>query len=306
MIGNFRREFNYYLTREERNQFNYNKRHKIIDGIEYKQCTKCEQWFPMNLDNFYEWEQGNDNLSSRCKSCSIKDVQTRFFNTDSEVRRVRRKNTYHTNKKDKECSKKHSNIRREKGKHAEWLKTEAGKASSKKSTEKRKLKEHYISEKEWRDCKKYFNNECAFCGLPIEKYFKKYRGVMVNQDLQKDHVDDEGSNGLCNCIPSCGFCNSSKHTATFDEWYNENNPRYSEEKYKKIMKWLDEDYKQFAEEKPLYRIFRRKNEGLNTYHYELWSIDKLYKPIYMISRKDKRKELNEDIQQYLKQLDTNQ
>jgi len=294
------------LTREERNQFNYNKRHKMIDEIEYKQCTKCEQWFPMNLDNFYEWNQSSDNLSSRCKLCNIKDVQKRYFNTDKEVRRVKRKNTYHTNKKDKECTKKHSKIRRLKGKHAEWLKSEVGKEKSKIYTEKRKEKMHYISEKEWRLCKNYFNNCCAFCGLSIEKHFKKYRGIVRPHDLHREHADDKGSNGLDNCIPSCNSCNSSKHSSTIEEWYTHDNPVFSQERLDKFNKWLKEDYKLYIEENPLYRILRKKNEDGKTYHHELWSMDKQYKLIHILAQGNKRKDLEQDIQKYLLSLNTSQ
>ncbi len=49
--------------------------------------------------------------------------------------------------------------------------------------QKRK-KKHRLSKQEWKSCKEYFNNECAYCGLPIEEHFRKYAGKLQKIDFQ--------------------------------------------------------------------------------------------------------------------------
>ena len=47
----------------------------VIDGIEYKPCTLCENEY--TLDNFYQREGG---FSSWCKQCE-RDKQTRYYHS---------------------------------------------------------------------------------------------------------------------------------------------------------------------------------------------------------------------------------
>lgn len=157
-----------------------------------------------------------------------------------------------------------SNQRREEGKYAEWARTESGKASGRKSSEKRKVKNHIITKNEWISCKNYFKDEdgdwaCIYCGKKAKFHFKKYKGELKLYDLDKEHVDDKGSADLDNCVPSCTSCNSSKHTSTLDEWYNSSNPKFEQWRYDKIIKWINEDYKQYIEvKKPKGKYVRKK------------------------------------------------
>lgn len=59
----------------------------------------------------------------------------------------------------------------------------------------------------------------------------------------------DGSNKLDNCIPACKSCNSHKWKFDFSKWYNENNPNYNQERFDKIQKWLNEDYKKYLDSK---------------------------------------------------------
>lgn len=99
---------------------------------------------------------------------------------------------------------------------------------------------HNISNEEWQECKNYFDNSCAYCGISEEKHIQLFR-----QQLHKEHVDHEGSNGLSNCIPSCRKCNSQKWKFTLEEWYNENNQDYSVTRLNKINQWLNNDYMKY-------------------------------------------------------------
>jgi hypothetical protein len=110
-------------------------------------------------------------------------------------------------------------------------------------------KKHEINTNEWEACKNYFNYRCCYCGLPIEEHYIMYRGKTQLGDFHKEHVDDNGSNDLSNCIPSCKSCNSSKRQSTFDEWYNTNNTNFTYERLEKINKWLEDDYKKYIKNK---------------------------------------------------------
>lgn len=95
-------------------------------------------------------------------------------------------------------------------------------------------KTHNITETEWNVCKRYFNYECAYCGMTEEEH-----KLLYNEQLHKEHVINNGSNKLDNCIPACKSCNSSKHYYDIDEWYNTNNPIYNRRRYNKIKQWMD-------------------------------------------------------------------
>lgn len=101
-------------------------------------------------------------------------------------------------------------------------------------------KKHEISKDEWELCLDYFNHSCAYCGIS-EQEAKCTQGNY----LHKEHVNHEGTNDLSNCIPSCKSCNSQKWKFTLDEWYNTDNPIFSQERLEKIYKWLNEDYKKY-------------------------------------------------------------
>ena len=67
---------------------------------------------------------------------------------------------------------------------------------------------------------------------------------------QENHrITEEGSNNLSNCLPSCHRCNNSKKSKRFKDWYPELSGVFSEDRLKKIKKWLYEDYKLYIRQK---------------------------------------------------------
>ncbi|MEH7116174.1 HNH endonuclease [Neobacillus vireti] len=108
-------------------------------------------------------------------------------------------------------------------------------------------KTHTISNREWEDCKKYFNHRCAYCGLKIEEHFTKYKGVEKLGDFHKEHVDHSGANDLSNCVPACRTCNSLKNVFELEDWYNKMNDNFDQDRLEKIHKWLNEDYLKYIE-----------------------------------------------------------
>jgi hypothetical protein len=114
-------------------------------------------------------------------------------------------------------------------------------------------KAHKINNKEWVDCKEYFDNSCAYCGMSEIEHKEIY-----NQQLHKEHVDCNGSDDLGNCVPSCKRCNTSKHQFDIEEWYKKQE-FFSEEKLDKIYKWLNEEYKLHIQEHKPKQKYTRKN-----------------------------------------------
>lgn len=231
--------------KEKRRVEKYNKTHRIDENGEIeKMCTICNQWFLATEENFYKNNQATENtldkLHPYCKECEIK--KNRKWAVDNPERKKISGRKYVPKK---ENQRRVSQKRRDTGKYQKWLKDNPDKL--KEYGLKRMNKNHKINKREWKACKSYFNNCCAYCGLPIEQHKKKYNGILKNMDLHKEHVNHEGANDLSNCVPACNFCNSSKKTHDMEKWYREQS-FFSEEKLIKIYKWLNEDYKLYIEE----------------------------------------------------------
>ena len=216
----------------------------MIDGVENKQCSICEEWFPCNSEYFYKNKSSrSDGLSPYCKKCTINKTMT-----ERDVNRVNElsKHYYRTREKTRENRRNNMRKRREEGKYKEWQQKNPDKIRG--YNKKREIhKKHEISKEEWENCKNYFNYRCAYCELAVEEHFKMWNGKPKQIDLHKEHVDHNGSNDLSNCIPSCQRCNSSKWENNLEEWYTSKNPDFTQERLNKIYKWLEEDYKKFKE-----------------------------------------------------------
>ena len=243
----------------------YKDYHRLnINNKEEKQCKDCLEWFEMNDDNFGRDRGNKDGFNMMCKKCQ-KINQEAYYeqNKDkmkNDARERGRRNKENKNKKDLEyyyaSKQKRKQVvlayrethKKQQAKSTKrWTQYPTSKPKLKQYTIKRKAKEHKIPKRQWISCKTYFSNSCAYCGLPAEKHFQKYAGVLKLQELHKEHVDDKGANDLSNCVPSCRPCNSKKHTYSLEEWYNKGNPIFLQERLDKILKWLNKDYKLYIE-----------------------------------------------------------
>lgn len=234
----------------KRTQANYDKTHKIIDGILYKQCSCHKElfpdaendWFPCTEEFFYHNKANTrDGLNTWCKECSkikatkwIKANPDKYkevvIKTEARPERIKKKRV-RANKQLKE------------GYHKQYQETHLEKFRE--YSKKRGQKNHKINKKEWKSCLNYFNNQCAYCGMSLDEHKRKYK-----EQLHKEHVDHLGSNDLSNCIPSCKSCNSHKSEQDMEKWYKEQE-YFTQERLNKINKWLKEDYKlYYIEKKP--------------------------------------------------------
>ncbi len=177
-----------------------------------------------------------------CKECNIKNAKEWSDNNIEKARESKRKWA----NDNRDLVNKHTEKAKRNGKYKEWQQNNPDKIRG--YNEYRRMnKSHNITELEWEECKKYFNHRCAYCGLAIEEHFKMWKGELKLIDLHKEHVNHDGSNDLSNCVPSCAFCNSSKHNFEFETWYSRYE-HFNEERLNKIHTWLNTDYKKYIKD----------------------------------------------------------
>lgn len=183
-------------------------------------------------------------MSPYCKECTKKKSEDwRFANPEQFSILSKRKN-----KAPKEVMKKreYSRQQQENGKYKKWLQNNPDKV--KEYNLKKSHKKHKINKREWELCKRYFGYKCAYCGLPLTEHYYTRDGIIKLGDFHKEHVNHKGSNDLSNCVPSCGVCNSEKWTKEFDEWYNKDNSKFTEERYNRIIQWLHSDWELYIDD----------------------------------------------------------
>lgn len=227
---------------------------------EEKQCIDCLKWFEVNEENFSVISKNKDGLNNRCRKCQ-KIKNDKYYEKTKEIQkekaRERIKNNpeynrtkaleHYNKKRDKEIIRL-KNWRQENKEHKQQYQLNYQRNNPDKIKEyskDRQHKNHKITKKEWEACLQYFNYECAYCGLKQEDHYNMYMGKLRKENLNKEHVEHEGKNDLSNCIPACKSCNDRKWKHNFNEWYNQTNINYTDERYNKIIKWLQEDYKKY-------------------------------------------------------------
>jgi len=126
-------------------------KHLIIDGIEMKQCSRCE--LLLSIGEFYKSKITSDGLRSACKQCEQKENATKYSkNREKEISRVRAwqaKNPDRVKEIDRRRQKPKRNAWRR-----EWLKRNPEKAKEyeKRSYGKLKANGHLKAyQKKWRE-----------------------------------------------------------------------------------------------------------------------------------------------------------
>jgi len=56
---------------------------KIVDGVQYNQCTKCEEWFKATTEYFY-MRRSSKRLYVKCKKCEAAITKQRYYSKRSE------------------------------------------------------------------------------------------------------------------------------------------------------------------------------------------------------------------------------
>jgi len=280
----------------------YKLNHRINEkGIVERRCTKCQEWKEENIENFYlhNKKKPEKGFHSECKICSIaRTKKNTLENHDRVLAKI-----YDWQDRNKEKTLKRWHDYNEKNKEKQKIYTAE---YQKAHPEKMKVygqnhRDHDITGSEWKNCLKVFDYQCAYCGLPMEKHFAIRNGKVIIMSLHREHVDDEGYNDLRNCTPSCQSCNSTKGGKTIEELLQlKFIEEFTEERYNKIVWWIEDGYKDYIEDKPPYRIIKKKNGHNNKFHHELWTVDEYRNMIECIAIADKKKDLHIFIQEYFK------
>lgn len=218
----------------------YEFNHRTVDGILEKKCLICNEWFTCTNEFFYKNKSNSiDGLNPYCKPCtSAKSLAYNYANYDKFKQSVAKRDSTR-----REELAELSRRRREEGKTKEWQQNNPDKLKEyriKYATNKK----HKITKKEWENCKRYFADSCAYCGITYDQHKEK-----LGTDLHKEHAINNGANDLSNCLPSCMSCNSEKHYHDYTEWYTEDNSKFSMKRLSKILEWLTEDYKKYINKK---------------------------------------------------------
>ena len=290
------------MGRNSRNNKQYIMNHRTNnEGVTERRCTKCQEWLVESYDNYYYKDKWNPEkgFTPECKPCSIaRTKKNTLENHDRVLAKI-----YEWQDKNKEKTLKRWHDYNVKNKDKQKIYTaEYQKAHPEQmKTYSKNHRNHDITEKEWQTNLKVFDYQCAYCGLSMEKHIITKSGKEIIMSLHKEHVDDEGYNDLRNCTPSCQSCNSTKGSKTIEELLQlKFIDGFTEEKYNKIIWWIEDGYKDYIEDKPPYRMIRKKNEDNNKFHWQLWTVDEKRNTIECIATADTKKELDKFIQEYFK------
>lgn len=207
---------------------------------ENKQCTHCNKVYPRTAEYFYRTKYTKDSLCGWCKKCSLEARRAYRQKNTNKVNESQLQSYYDNKDRRLQDMKKYrsENLERMQETYKEW--EQNNKDKLKEYNKNRLHKNHRISDKEWIACKQYFNLECAYCGMTEEEH----KQISNNHQLHREHAIFNGANDLSNCVPSCRSCNSEKHTTDWNIWYDKNNLKFDQNRYEKILKWLNEDHKQ--------------------------------------------------------------
>lgn len=282
-------------TIDRKRQEKFNKEHKLINGVDHKFCNKHQiffqeedPWFPATTEYFYYNEKNStDHLHPECKKCGSKKAYINILGNYDNFKETLK--TYRQSEKGRKQEKEKNARLKEKGSRKKWWQDNPDKLK----VYGEKHRQHDITEKEWQANLKYFDYQCAYCGLPMEKHIVERNGKYIVISLHKEHKDDKGYNDIRNCVPACGSCNSGKRAKTFDEFFERGFVEgFTQERYNKIIQWITEDYKLYIVDKSPYRVIKKKNENDNKFHWNLWSVDEMRNTIEVLASEVKRKDLD--------------
>lgn len=223
--------------KETRLKFPYGINHKYINSVEYKLCNDCNEWHPMTEEYFYKNKSSPDGYNPYCKQSTVKrSLENRNKNRKANLAKMRVYGREYMRRPDRKLPQRENGRRmRAKGKYKEWQVNNPDKIRGY-NLKRNMNKKHDITDEEWFACLDYFNNSCAYCGLPEEDQHKLY-----SESFHREHVIHTGNNYIDNCVPSCTACNSSKYDKEFNEWYNEENKVFSKRRLSKIVNWMTKE-----------------------------------------------------------------
>jgi len=203
----------------------------------FKKCNNCGEILSATEEYFRNKKERNDRyaLYHICKECEsilkkeyrdshkeeisiynktwhdsnidvVRSLYERYYNNNKEYEN-KRTNKYYNNNKESIFKLVKINIHKRKA--------------------KLKGLDHSYNKDQWEECKKYFNNKCAYCGK--------------EENLAQEHfiaLSKGGEYTRNNIIPACKKCNSSKRDKDFFIWYSKQK-FYNKARERFILKYLN-------------------------------------------------------------------
>lgn len=207
--------------------------------MEIQTCIKCHQKKELNTENFYKKSSSKRGFESQCKECRSISDKKKYQKKKDKI--LLQKKQYYERKKDKikERQKEYyqSNVEKCKKSSKKWDKDNPTRRRliNAKSRTLKHGSDSTLTEGDWLQIKKLFDNSCAYCGMSEAKHFE-----IFDEKLHHEHViplTDGGNYEFGNVVPSCRSCNSSKANHDFKEWYP-NSKVYSRVREVKIIDYI--------------------------------------------------------------------
>ena len=205
----------------------------------FKMCNKCKQIKELSTINFPKRTANSDGFDSICKQCKKITDKARYDAKRAEILE-QKKDYYKRNRKkiiEKQLKYYRENIERCQQTEHNWRKNNPIKRRN--INERRRTREldnkSTLTSRQWNNTLKYFDFECAYCGIGQEQHMKT-----VGERLHQEHVVPlvrGGGYTKKNIIPSCRSCNSKKGNYEFNYWYKKSS-MFSETRYRKILEFL--------------------------------------------------------------------
>ena len=211
------------------------------DSLKFKICKSCKRKLPATTEYFHK---DRKYLKSECKECRAKNRRDRtekgydskgawkrryYGDKHDEILEYKRKynRKYYADHRKKILEQRKNNRLKATIKQKENASNRYKKYLYSKAAEEIGVKSDF-SVNDWNNCKKYFDNKCAYCGKDTK-------------NLCQDHLIPRNKNGAYTClniVPSCASCNSKKQDNDWEEWYKAQ-PFYSNSRYNRIKKYIN-------------------------------------------------------------------
>lgn len=168
--------------------------------METKICSKCKAEKP--LSEFHKDKRARDGLYSHCKACHYK--LTHAYEQTEKGKEVVRNYLEKTQDRHQEYHRKHDATPERRAQRAEYAKSEAGKAASKRKYEKRKARKGFMLK-----AKTAVHNAIRAGNLPP---IDTQVCVQCGQPAQEYHHESYDQENWLRVIPLCKKCHAITYT----------------------------------------------------------------------------------------------
>lgn len=167
----------------------YYKHFKNNNMTFFKWCNKCKKF--KCFQDFHKQADSATERASACRVCKSKKDAVHYKQT----------------------------INYQKERNRRWASRNPERVRIKGQKRRARIKKlkNSLTELEYLNILKLFDNSCAYCNITEEEHIREYK-----TRLHQDHIiplSEGGSYTASNIVPACVSCNSSKSNKDMVEWY---------------------------------------------------------------------------------------